>query len=715
MNKFLIIVMLLVCSFSVYAYNTDNIKEYFAFEDTGFDNITSDVNQFTNSNTLYSSIAGYGYSHITGIRGNALKVTKFVNSSTPFNQNISNGYDISFLNQYSINFWIYNATQTGTENYFRVSNGTNLFTLEFEAPDTLHLSNATGSELLYIYVNDTWSMITLVYNSSNFSVYVNGFLQSSQVGTNFFPNSKNLSIGSIGYYSFDEFSVWNTPLSELDIAQLYNYGVGLNYSETLSGNTVPNPVCIDSSSICNEPVYIGGNLVCAYANTTYCSNGCINDVCYNSVINECNVIGSKICEDSTTIATCSDSNGDTALDYDSLTSCAIGELCVQSFNFASCNNVTSSGIHNLYAWTFMPYSTSNLTDGVSYSIDTVQRTLNVITNNSLHTQKFYDGMGVNYISRVCDYVETEVYNNLASVNTNITYPFLLTSPISSKSVLRFSITPDLISNGTIIISDLSGTQDTTFYYNRNATNKQMTIYLSNGSILYDDYDVGSSDSLTSVDFEITYDFISDYYSTRMKFNRAIDNTVIKDILAIIGTDIFNITFIPTLNNVTINYVQLYTIPTSSVWTGTEQPLTFLENCVYDKSGVYKVRTYGSDYAVPDYESYLDYVISIGLTDSATGISESDFLKGQGLTTESKYVIVLMTILVIMIVGIGIGFTANFLSGSIVISSVISAFVFIIFVVMKWVPAWSIAVLVVVAVAVTIIMGMLGNSNSGGSG
>jgi hypothetical protein len=491
----------------------------------------------------------------------------------------------------------------------------------------------------------------------------------------------------------------------------------LEYIPMAYNATTPYPpVCLDTTSYCSNPFYLLPDTTpkCSYSDIEYCSGGCADNVCSQTVESECDVVGSRKCVDSTIYAVCSDSDLNGGLDYGETHSCPVNTFCFESLNFASCNNVTSSGVHNPYTINFYPYAQTPDTQAI-YTLDATNRVLNVLSNQTVHTQRFY-ASGTSFVSRTCDYKETQLYSYNTPTYINTSQDYVMNSASSLTTVLRMSLLPDAISNTSLTISAQDNTVNSRIFIVRNATNKQLTIYDNSFNIIYDDYDVTSADTLTSLDLEYTFDAVTSWYSLRMTFNRNSDNVKISYPLTYTGDNIYNVSLISYTNGITSNYVQIQSIPQPSTWTASYNTTEFVQNCNYQTAGTYKVRTYGNQEVSPDYESYSDYTLSIKFVDVGTSLDEQGGVNvfGAGLSKTTKYIIVLLVMLGIIGAFTALGFSIQMIQASFVVGIVASSFALLIFTVLGWVPSYIIVMMIVISIVSIILLSKTpSNNNSAG--
>jgi hypothetical protein len=117
----------------------------------------------------------------------------------------------------------------------------------------------------YTYVNNTWNLISIVKNSNQFNLYINGILinsVTSNVPFNINNSAKMLSglvyapiSGTIGKHNgkIDDIGIWNRALSQQEITALYNGNIcyqTITVTDTLlinMGITGFNPVTFNNT------------------------------------------------------------------------------------------------------------------------------------------------------------------------------------------------------------------------------------------------------------------------------------------------------------------------------------------------------------------------------------------------------------------------------------------------------------------------------------
>jgi hypothetical protein len=620
--------------------------------------------------------------------------------------------------------------------------------------------NIGGSQIIFTN-NDINNILLLSQNCSGY--YINGSVELNSSYTLINNISSNC-------YAIDGITGFN-KIYQTSISKLYeSYDILQNYNiiRTIPSNTCSisvvgyieeeelNPICYDENSYCLNPFYSYGILNCYYDDILNCAQGCINNICYNQCQNECNILGATLCSDSTTVSKCDDWNSDGCYEYRPTTICATGQFCLNSGNyFGSCVNTTQNGTHGVYGLSVIPYSTSD--DNTSYNDNTATRTISVNTIFSAHTQDFYT-TGTNYISRTCDYTEPVIYStgyvNITSNNENIQ---TLTSASSQDTIIKLSLRPSDYSEGWITISDTLNSVNSKYYYQRNYTEKRMCLYDTSLNIIYCDYSTNSYDDLESLDFEYSFKFASKTYTTKVTFNRVVDNIQIIGAQTFLGANIYksNITQYIVNESTIINQLVI-TNPTpyntfSSNTGGTtiilvENPNcncgalscaelklvnpslyrqncyvnqtipVFVQSCIYTTSGNHLVRTYGNNNGVPDYSSYSDYnvnIVGLGLTsDEVANANPNSIINGGGMPQYMKYILVAITIMILFGVFLVIGYQTDNVKITTIFATVLSIFAVIVYTIIGWISAWIIIAVIVLSLAILIILGSMKTTATG---
>jgi hypothetical protein len=276
----------------VNAYDIADLQEYYTFD--------NDVIQpYFNSSILIDSINGnnltvddscylfggatwYCWTTEVGISGNGLRQNPSVNALRFF-ANINN-----LSSSFSINYWVKNSTIVSLIEHLSITNGTKYFTVGYYGGTAGYVLLTASDDLSsgprianMVGLTNDWNMITLTYDGTNYKNYINGVLINTTTINNDFGNSFDyLAFGSNlagGYHVFDELSIWSTDLNIFDITTLYSvktYNLTIEFNGTYSSSTAP--VCVDSNTLCNNPILIGTDYYCEDTAIEYCSSGCIN-------------------------------------------------------------------------------------------------------------------------------------------------------------------------------------------------------------------------------------------------------------------------------------------------------------------------------------------------------------------------------------------------------------------------------------------------------
>lgn len=204
--------------------------------------------------------------------------------STPININTAN---------FTIAGWFYREDNNSLHTLAGQPNGGGML-LRLQKTNALWFYPASsGSAYAFILplINRTWTHFALTYNNNtlNTTLYINGLPNSSQIITNTFNYSGgNLLIGKWGASttdtwngSLDEFRVYNKLLNTSDVLEIYNNGLRLNRSSTVSNqigyyNFEQSPYgynLTDSSGNGNDGtaynlIYGNDNIIIGYRNTS---------------------------------------------------------------------------------------------------------------------------------------------------------------------------------------------------------------------------------------------------------------------------------------------------------------------------------------------------------------------------------------------------------------------------------------------------------------
>ena len=366
-----------------YAFQNNSLVAYYSF-DTISNHTLLDISG--NNNTLATS---GGYTLVNGIINNGL-----IDSDSFFqsaNMNINGSF--------TINFWVnvshYNYGGCILNIYSVNSSGSKYQCIDFDSFYSKvgyhgFINNPLRDQYdYYSYViPKTWNMITLTYNktSSNISFYINNILQFSGYTNDTTFGNITLNLPTFVYFVpriMDELSIWNTTLdySEGEIAQLYNFGLGLSFTDTNNteyssqnytyNNALPQEytseyidICIPSinfnpSGILCHHLYYNSSVgaYCPIVNQVYCDVGCSDNTSYWDSINSdpidmnysghcslvyhgvplCDVVGQVRCNGSYKVQTCTKNAFDVNEWLDTNT-CINGFTC----SSGSCVNATTN-------------------------------------------------------------------------------------------------------------------------------------------------------------------------------------------------------------------------------------------------------------------------------------------------------------------------------------------------------------------------------------
>ena len=177
----------------------------------------------------------------------ATNVSGIINSAYYFDgsDSISNPTTFDFGNSgnipKSINIWVNDtSSDSGWRGY--IAFGT------FSTSNTMAIGTNAGAYYLMTYgsdwvpgpstILDAWTMLTLTYDGSDSKFYINGANVANTSSAIYnTPASPNFFLGQViegsGKYlgDLDEAGIWNKTLSDAEIIQLYNSGVGISWTD----------------------------------------------------------------------------------------------------------------------------------------------------------------------------------------------------------------------------------------------------------------------------------------------------------------------------------------------------------------------------------------------------------------------------------------------------------------------------------------------------
>ena len=255
MKKILLLIIIVLCLYSVNAALTDNINVYWKLDDDGSeseqgrvaDSVGNWIGRRINTKVNASGIINTCYNFTDG--------DYFTNTT------------LSIAQTFTVNFWVNPSIDGSTRtmfdfgNYLISKDTTNHIGVNVEGGGGPQSTNILGSG---------WQMITVLQNSTSLYIYFNGTIDTmDSPETPFTPGDSY-----IGRYSgagqnyvgrLDEIGIWNRTLTDSEITELWNSGSGLAYpfgAESSSDNvTIPEIVSITDTNI-----KVGNNI------TLYCNN-----------------------------------------------------------------------------------------------------------------------------------------------------------------------------------------------------------------------------------------------------------------------------------------------------------------------------------------------------------------------------------------------------------------------------------------------------------
>lgn len=249
---FFFIIVSSLLAVSSFGALSENLTSYWNFEETVSG---SNVLALDQSGTNSLSPTGYRNYSLTGKIGNTRNT---IAGGAVFNyfQNTSSSVNFTNSSNYTVNMWVYrNASETSDGIYLWLGQQSGSISMRWQNDNCTVASQVrpfvfqTGGTIPYSVCQamplQQWQMMTLIYDSTNRRQlgYVNGSLFSN---TTIAPinravgNNKAMLLGSTNSdaYLIDEAGLWNRTLTNAEILQLYNSGVGLSYAQILSGTSL---------------------------------------------------------------------------------------------------------------------------------------------------------------------------------------------------------------------------------------------------------------------------------------------------------------------------------------------------------------------------------------------------------------------------------------------------------------------------------------------
>lgn len=219
---------------------TDSLTAYWDFQGNCYDNV---------SNTACSSVGG-SPQYVPAIVGNGLNFSNPGAGLVTLNRT-TNDTGINGSNKKTLNMWVHSAGSW--------LNGESLLTVNAASCGTLDcifLHKQSGAQGKYRATiggvdhdgfsgqqPETWIMLTLVYNGTDLIFYFNGSVAESvttPIDTARLQMFMSEDItGNLLNATIDEFSVYDTSLSQENITWLYNNGAGRSYQDHLDTAQIP--------------------------------------------------------------------------------------------------------------------------------------------------------------------------------------------------------------------------------------------------------------------------------------------------------------------------------------------------------------------------------------------------------------------------------------------------------------------------------------------
>lgn len=236
--NFLIMIcfMALVVVVSVNALLSDSLQLYYSFDFNDATDISGNGNDgVVNGGNFIQGKLRDGY--------NMINTNEYINRTLTFDEDTP----------FSINFWYYKTNSTIPNDEINIldvySSSSDDFRILIQIIDwdasggvTMQLIKdsigANNIETNSLLMNNTWYMLTFIYNGSQngANIYINSDVNASGTFTNTGSTSTPLTY-RIGSYALavdyinntiDEFGLWTKALTQAEISQLYNSGAGYN-------------------------------------------------------------------------------------------------------------------------------------------------------------------------------------------------------------------------------------------------------------------------------------------------------------------------------------------------------------------------------------------------------------------------------------------------------------------------------------------------------
>jgi len=188
-------------------YPKDGLISYFGFNDTVLDKQN------------YATIGTAKFSYVTGISGKAVhfngvdEALEFIPTAPVVNTKIS------------LSFW-YKTAEAGNTKYFISGNGFRFATALSSAAFVINAPNIDNAHSNANLPNQ-WTHVVGTYDGTSIQIYVNGvwIASTNNPGSiSGFNSSMMLGVYQSIYWagSIDELYIYNRPLSQAEVTQLYN-------------------------------------------------------------------------------------------------------------------------------------------------------------------------------------------------------------------------------------------------------------------------------------------------------------------------------------------------------------------------------------------------------------------------------------------------------------------------------------------------------------
>ena len=499
-----------------------------------------------------------------------------------------------------------------------------------------------------------------------------------------YTETLNRTIGSI-YFDEDKDRFYFSGLNILGFkTSVYNISSSLN------------PQCLDENILCNDPfINPSGHLDCHQVNYEYCPSACTNYgnpsdtdyygscgavTCQSTCIypsGTFNINGFSTCTSATTWATCGDYDTDECLELGEDNSCGTNEYCSTTPENpeATCTPYATTGNEIVYPpFTLKPYITEDtqswnnanqfyLDNDDSLAVTSRFSFLTSVNNNT-------------YGARICNYNETEVYNEKFSVlpsytgncdnvsidvneklflNCNETLGNAVLTLVTTNGLTFITTTIETDNHTDISIKNTADEDILKYQIENNGGNSYCVNYGNdtayNFSELFCITDLDNSVHIKlSIDFE-TNTYTLKYDETTKKYSKPISLLTTSSGIGYMNISTTNLTRIDEIN---ITYSWNY--PAYS-WGYIDIP-AYLP-CTYYENTCVNMRSYLSYYSIPAYDNFRDVTVCMS---SIGGTGETIILDSEGNQVVISEGIKLLIGLILVLVTMGILFAMGYVAG-----------------------------------------------------